>query len=135
MTLFIQELRQISDRPEASQQGNFSFEDMRKELSIQIAEALSHLNYIYDSLKNEFNVFSSLEKEIAKIKSEVEELRSDMNNNLADISQAVRDDSKLRLRKWFRTGFLHTIAPFNYREILWIVIIVALMIKLIFFKN
>lgn len=138
LSTFIKELKQISIKKVEPTNSNYTVEDMRRELSIQINEVVGNINNIFESLKADFSTFSSLGIEIDGLKDEVKGLRCDISNKTDK-----QDDVTNRLRKplidnWFKRFFMSYKVSFNLRELIWICILIVLTIiilKLKFFNQ
>lgn len=130
LSCFIRELKSISTQNVVSKNTHYSVEDMRNELSIQISEVVRNINSIFESLKTEFSIFSSL--------NEVRSLRCDINNGDSTHKETtceLKIDQRIgmnEIRSWFKRFVLSYKSVFNLREVLWLGLIIVLIVKLIF---
>lgn len=138
LSQFVRELKHISTSNSAINNSNYSAEDMRRELSIQINEVIKNINAIFDSLKTEFSIFDSLGREIEDLKGEVKHLRGDINNSRGTREKITNEGQKSAIKKWLNRFFLSYNATFTIRELLWIssiIILAVIVIKLKFFNQ
>lgn len=141
LSSFIKELKSSSETNNASGV-KYTAEDIRTELSYQINDAIKNINSIFESLKTEFSIFNSLGDEIEELRKDITALKNHMTKN-ADmndeksiniLSNIDRDFSRTKFYgcKQFFVSFRNR---FNIRELLWVLIIIAFVIKLIFFNH
>ena len=141
LSAFIKELKSTTETNNAAGV-KYMVEDIRAELPYQINDAIKNINSIFESLKTEFSIFNSLGDEIEELRKDITALKNDMTKN-ADINNekpinilANIDRDFPRTRSYGYKQFVMSYRNgFNIRELLWILIIIAFVIKLIFFNH
>ena len=135
LSQFVRELKHISTSKSTSHNSsNYSVEDMRMELSIQINEVIRNINTIFESLKTEFSIFNSLGSEIEELKIEVKSLRGDISNSNTIQNVNTKEERKKSIRNWFNRFLMSYNTTFSIRELLWIFVIIILAVIVIKLK-
>lgn len=128
LSAFIKEMKSITETNNVAGI-KYTAEDIREELSCQINDVIKNTSSIFESLKTEFAIFNSLGEEIQELRKDVTALKNDVTKN-AEIKDGKSINILANIDKDFIASYRNR---FNIRELLWIIIIIAFVIKFIFF--
>lgn len=138
LSAFIKELKYTAATENNSGE-KYTTEDIKAELSLQINDAIKNINTIFESLKTEFATFNSLEDRIEELRKDVIALKNEMaknNEKPADMLANIEQEFPLIKSGRKNKKFLETYRnEFNIRELIWVLIVIAFIIKLIFFNH